>query len=227
MLQSQDEKSIIFLPRSRNSCVPLLLDGGAKANTIGGTGAGERNTISGNLFEGITISGAGTDGNVILGNIIGAAAVVAASSRQVSSRGDDDMALASRSQLGNGNAGVFLSKGTQGTQVGGASDADANLIAHNGGSGVEVRTTDSKRNSSKGNRISRNVKGGIALFDGSNSGIQQPTFTSVERLGESKSRARIFLASTNHFAGNRPREWRRSTTTAMSGQTLRVSVATS
>ncbi|MCY3018454.1 MAG: tandem-95 repeat protein [Planctomycetota bacterium] len=160
----------------------LIIEGGAKANTIGGTGAGERNTISGNLFEGITISGAGTDDNVLLGNIIGANAISETATRQAVSRDSDDLGLASRSPLGNGSTGVFLSKGTQGTQVGGDTDADANLIAYNGGNGLEVRTQESKRNSSKGNRISKNVKGGIALYDGSNGGIKPPTFSLVERL---------------------------------------------
>ncbi|MCY3021217.1 MAG: hypothetical protein NTW87_19560, partial [Planctomycetota bacterium] len=161
----------------------LLIDGGAKANTIGGTGAGERNAIGGNVYEGITVSGEGTDDNVILGNIVGAAAIAESSVGRAASRGDDDLSLPDRSAVSNGSAGVFLSKGTKGTRVGGDTDADANLIGYNGGNGLEVRATDSKRNSSKGNRISKNVKGGIALYDGSNNGITPPTFSLVERLG--------------------------------------------
>jgi hypothetical protein len=56
----------------------ILIDQGAKNNTIGGAADGERNTISGNSYEGITVSGDGTDGNILVGNIIGAAAVTEA-----------------------------------------------------------------------------------------------------------------------------------------------------
>ncbi|MCP3978635.1 MAG: hypothetical protein GY716_04780 [bacterium] len=47
-----------------------ILDG-AHQNTIGGTTPGARNVISGNVGEGITILGAGSDENKILGNYIG------------------------------------------------------------------------------------------------------------------------------------------------------------
>jgi hypothetical protein len=54
----------------------LLIEGGANGNTIGSTADGEHNVVSGNYYEGITVSGAGTDNNVIVGNIIGAAAMI-------------------------------------------------------------------------------------------------------------------------------------------------------
>jgi len=161
----------------------VLIEGGAKANIIGGTSAGERNAISGNLYEGITVSGDGTDDNVIVGNIIGAAGLAEnAGGRAAGLRGEEALQLGSRMPVANGSAGVFLSQGTTGTRVGGEDAADANLIAHNGGSGLEVRTPGAKHNSSRGNRISKNTKGGIALYDGSNEGLKAPAFTSVERL---------------------------------------------
>ncbi len=49
----------------------VLIQAGAVNNTIGGTGAGAENVISGNKAEGVLISGAGTSGNVVEGNYIG------------------------------------------------------------------------------------------------------------------------------------------------------------
>src|SRR6185369_14490779 len=49
----------------------MIVQGGAHANTIGSVVAAEANVISGNTFEGITLSDAGTDDNVVIGNVIG------------------------------------------------------------------------------------------------------------------------------------------------------------
>jgi parallel beta-helix repeat protein len=47
--------------------------GGASTNTIGGTGEGEGNVISGNGVDGIAIFEGGTNDNIIIGNLIGLA----------------------------------------------------------------------------------------------------------------------------------------------------------
>ena len=49
----------------------LVLAGGAANNQIGGTAAGMGNVISGNVDFGVTLSDAGTTGNVFQGNLIG------------------------------------------------------------------------------------------------------------------------------------------------------------
>ncbi len=49
----------------------LVLAGGAANNQIGGTAAGMGNVISGNIDFGVTLSDAGTSGNVFQGNLIG------------------------------------------------------------------------------------------------------------------------------------------------------------
>ena len=49
----------------------VLFDAGATGNTIGGPTAAARNVISGNGGIGIDLAGAGTSGNVVLGNYIG------------------------------------------------------------------------------------------------------------------------------------------------------------
>jgi len=161
----------------------ILIDGGAQANIIGSTADGEGNVISGNSFEGITISGTGTDGNILIGNSVGVGAIIA------SSRDIDTVGVLGRVSLGNGSSGVFLSKGTQGSRVGGNDPGQSNSVGFNGGSGVEVREQASKSNSARGNKISRNNKGGISLFEGSNNGIEKPAVRAEVLGGRTGSRA--------------------------------------
>ncbi len=49
----------------------ILINNGSQFNTVGGTGAGYRNVISGNDHCGVKIAGSGTDQNVVSGNYIG------------------------------------------------------------------------------------------------------------------------------------------------------------
>lgn len=174
----------------------VIIQKGAQLNTIGGTGNGEANVISGNKFEGITITDTGSDNNTIVGNIVGMSGV------QVAAR--DDSAFGTRSGVGNGSAGIFLSKGTQGSTVGGTTDAEGNLIGSNGGNGIEVRAKGSKHNASRGNRITNNARGGIALFDGSNDGIQPPTIDGavVSRSAPASTNGRA--AAATHITGSAP-----------------------
>ena len=155
----------------------VLIQGGACTNTIGSTVAGQANVISGNTFEGITISGAGTNGNVIIGNIVGASGGSTAG-RALGATGRDDL-LGGRSALANGSAGVFLSKGTQGSRVGGSNAGEGNAIAFNAANGVEVHDANSAHNTLRANAISQNASGGIALFDGSNNGIGAAVIATV------------------------------------------------
>ena len=48
----------------------VVIEEGAHDNTIGGTAAGERNVISGNVSQGVLITGSGTNGNTVKGNYI-------------------------------------------------------------------------------------------------------------------------------------------------------------
>jgi len=173
----------------------VLISGAAKNNTIGGTAAGEANAISGNSFEGVTISDVGTDGNTTISNVVGAAAIATLAeprSARISSREVDD--IPRRGAIGNGSTGVFISKGTQASSLGGITDGTSNTVANNGGNGIEVRTATSRRNASRGNRVGRNQKGGIALFDGSNDGITPPkddSFAVVARVSSTRVRVRV------------------------------------
>jgi hypothetical protein len=157
----------------------ILIQNAGSLNQVGSTVSTEANVISGNQYEGITVSGTGTDNNLVMGNIVGGSATET-TSRSVAPRDAFDLGstIGGRTSVGNGSAGVFLSKGTTGTQVGGDS-GQGNAIGFNGSSGIEVHANASKKNSSKHNGISKNHKKGIALFDGSNNNIQPPQFDIV------------------------------------------------
>ncbi len=159
---------------AENNLAGVLIKAGARSNIIGSTVAGEANAISGNAFEGVTVSDAGTDDNVIIGNSVGTVGTLFGS-RSVDSRAADEAFIPSRS-LGNGSAGLFLSQGTKRTKMGGTASGQGNIVGFNGASGVEVRAIESKNNTASNNRISQNKRGGIQLFNDSNGGIRPPTF---------------------------------------------------
>ena len=85
---------------------------GGSAATIGGTASGAGNTIGFNVAAGISISGIGATGDLIVGNLIGSDAA-----------GD---------KLGNG---IGISVGAAGNTIGGTTSAAANVISSNSGAG--------------------------------------------------------------------------------------------
>ena len=56
----------------------IRIGDGAQNNTIGGSDATDRNLIYGNTSRGITITGTGTDANLVLGNYMASPSTVAA-----------------------------------------------------------------------------------------------------------------------------------------------------
>jgi len=96
--------------------VGVFVEGGADGTMVGGAGAGEGNTISGNTFEGVRITGAGTDGGVVRNNRIGTAP-------------------AGSGDLGNGSRGVRVDSGAGTTEI-----LD-NLISGNGSDGVSFEAS--------------------------------------------------------------------------------------
>jgi len=174
----------------------IIIGEGATANTIGSTTAAEENVVSGNALEGITVAGAGTDDNIVIGNSIGATAAALAS-RSASSR----EGIPGRSAVGNGSAGLFLSKGTKNTKNGGTEAGEGNSVAFNGGNGIEVRSPSARRNSARGNRVTANSRGGIALFDGSNDGVKAPVVDSFQRIPTRNSGAQTRTAISARVKG--------------------------
>ncbi len=98
------------------SCGVFIED--APNNLIGGSGAGEGNSISDNRHHGVIIRGSTATGNVVQGNLIG----------------DDGSGVAVNDQHGNWIHGVMLI--ASGNTIGGSSLVDGNTIAFNGGIGV-------------------------------------------------------------------------------------------
>jgi parallel beta-helix repeat protein len=105
------------------SALPNADDGvsisdGASGNEVGGTVAGARNVISGNASGGVQIRHAGTDGNVVRGNLVGV----------------DKTGTAA---LGN-FFGVGTGDGASNNLIGGTTPAARNIISGNTGNGVTL-----------------------------------------------------------------------------------------
>lgn len=124
-------------------------------NVLGGTAAGARNVVSGNLGSGVSLGVTTASGsavvpmqyNRVVGNSIGLSA--------------------SGTALGNGADGVQIT--ARGTFVGGAAAGEGNVIAFNQGAGVRVfvdstKTSSGVQNAIRGNAIHANTGLGIDLL---------------------------------------------------------------
>jgi hypothetical protein len=114
----------------------------AANNTIGGTAAGAGNTISGNIGIGVWISGSGTTGNLVEGNLIGTDPAGAAA-------------------LPNAT-GVQIDQQASGNTLGGAAGGAGNVISGNADAGVDL-ATNAAANLVQGNLIGTNAAGTAAL----------------------------------------------------------------
>ena len=128
---------------------------GAYENTIGGSGPGEGNVISGNGGRGVNIDGGGTNNNVVSGNYIGTdASGIAALPNQVN--------------------GVVLINGPNNNQIGGPTPEERNIISGNNGFGVEIWFEGTNNNLVEGNYIGLNAAGaplgdqysGVYIYNG-------------------------------------------------------------
>jgi hypothetical protein len=138
-------------------------------NTIGGAVAGSANVISGNMGVGIAIfhnpsaPSSCSSGNNIQGNFIGVLAD-------------------GTTPLGNGGQGIFI--GTLpacGNTVGGIGSGQANVIAHNGGEGVDIGS--GTQQALLANRIFANGGVGIRLTPGANNNQAAPSLTEAVSVG--------------------------------------------
>jgi len=107
---------------------------GASNNTIGGDDPGEGNVISGNDSHGVYIYGSETHGNIVSGNLIGVDSSGAAG-------------------VGNNRSGLVISEGADENVIGGTTPAERNVIAANGGDGIQIYGIASRGNSITGNYI--------------------------------------------------------------------------
>lgn len=159
-----------------NGWTGMDLGGGANTNFIGGLSANAMNVISGNGNYGMTV---GSDGNQILGNLVGLSSsgdtTVANAWSGVSVSGSGNV-ISSNAISGNLNYGLEIRGATaagnlaQGNLIG--VNAAGNLAVGNGWSGVTIY--DGANNNSvgmtisgggTGNVIANNSGGGIVVFD--------------------------------------------------------------
>lgn len=91
----------------------------SKSNVIGGAAAGEGNVIAGNSGFGVWMSASGTNGHTFLGNRIGTD-------------------LSGTVNLGNTSDGIYVSAGPSSLTIGGRAAGEGNVIAFNGGKGINL-----------------------------------------------------------------------------------------
>ncbi len=191
-----------------NSAVPntfdgLAITGGASNNTIGGNSPAERNLISGNARNGITIQditvGSGANNNVVQGNFIGTNA-------------------AGQSALGNGQQGVQIGTAASGNLVGGTTPEARNVISGNGNLGVGlIQGNDIVNNRIQGNFIGTDVSGtfsvgnfvGVGLFSTSPNTIGGTAVGAGNIISGNISNGILCSGSTNqviqgNFIGTNP-----------------------
>ncbi len=117
---------------------------GTSGNTVGGTANGAGNLISGNSAYGVAIAGAGSSGNVVLGNKIGTD-------------------VSGTAPIGNSLDGVWVLYGATDNTVGGTSPGAGNLISGNGNNGVFIGAGGTSGNVVLGNKIGTDATGNVAI----------------------------------------------------------------
>ncbi len=111
-------------------------------SVYGPANADQDNLISGNTEDGVEITGAGTTGNVVAGNLIGT---------------DVTGTVA----VANGGNGVEIDTGASGNLIGGSTAAARNILSGNFDSGVEIN--DANDNLVEGNYAGTDITGTVAL----------------------------------------------------------------
>lgn len=147
----------------------------SSANQIGGTGAGQRNVISGNR-NGIFLYGSSAKINVLHNNYLG---------------------LTPAGDTKNPNeTGLYISPGANGNIVGGNDPAQANFLSGNTSDGVRIEGADN--NWLGGNAIGLSADGTVALGNGGY-GVQIGGFSAGTIIGQDSSSGNII--SNNTYSG--------------------------
>ena len=142
---------------------------GATFNTVGGTTAGARDVISGNMGVGVSISGSGTSGNVVEGDYIGTNA-------------------AGTAALGNVINGVDIVSGATSNTVGGTTAVARDVISGNDSNGVVLGSAGTEHNVIEGDYIGTDETGTKALANGQD-GVEFITGVSLNTLGGTTANA--------------------------------------
>ena len=120
----------------------VLINNGATGNVIGA--AASHNVISGNGNNGVEVSGAGTTGNIFLGNYIG----------------PDKSGLKPLGNLGNG---VLIGAGAAANTVGGSIAGARNIISANAENGLQLDGSGTTLNNVLGNYIGTGSTGAVIM----------------------------------------------------------------
>lgn len=147
-----------------NRCSGMSISGvqggaGSSNNVVGGSQPQARNLISSNSCVGVEIGPTGNSrvqGNYVGSDVTGTAA------------------------LPNNTDGIYIFNVSSDNLIGGTADGQANLIAFNGGDGIEVAGGyGAKHNTITRNRIHNNTGKGISLRSGGNEGLAAPVITAA------------------------------------------------
>jgi hypothetical protein len=126
----------------------VALTASSAFNVLGGTSAASTNVICANGLDGVSIDGAGSDSNLVEGNLVGVPGAGAAA-------------------MGNGNDGVAVTGGASDNVIGGSVAGARNIISGNGGSGdgigVLLLNATTTGNLVSGNFIGTNSAGAAAV----------------------------------------------------------------
>ncbi len=141
----------------------------ASEATIGGTAAGAGNVISSNGNWGVWITGFGTTGVVVQGNMIGT---------------DVTGTVA----LGNSNDGVQIDNGASGNTIGGATAASGNVISGNYQDGVVITGLGTDENQVAGNDVGTD-RTGAAIVSNDGPGIDVAAGATNNTIGGSNAGA--------------------------------------
>jgi hypothetical protein len=123
---------------------------GPNSTIIGGTNAGARNVLSGNMQYGIYISDSNVSGVTIQGNFIG-------------TDFSGSNSIPNGNAITNSYAGIGIFSGANGNTIGGASALARNVISGNTNAGIYLAGPGVTNNIVQGNYIGLNVSGTTAL----------------------------------------------------------------
>ena len=160
--------------------VGVDITGTATNNVIGGTTAADRNLISANTNDGLTIRGVGASNNLVRGNYIG-------------------LDVTGTVDLGNSAQGLSIWAGATNNTIGGTAAGAGNVISGNNGEGVRITDTGTTGNVVQGNLIGTNAAG-TAGIGNSQKGLSIGTAAANNTIGGTAAGAGNTIAY-NGWAG--------------------------
>jgi hypothetical protein len=159
----------------------VFIASGAQYNVIGGTTPGERNLISGNGTNGVSIYRSDAMSNTVVGNYIGTNASGTAA-------------------LGNGSCGVWIGSGAQHNIIGGDTAAKRNIISGNHGLGMLISGSDTMSNTVSGNYIGTDINGTAAISN-KGGGVSISDGAQYNVIGGDTASERNLISGNGNYGG--------------------------